>query len=886
MEDLNGLDWSLNGKDIKKPAPTSSSLYSAMRSTPPLSGRSTPFAGAASTPSSKPSTPANDSFANLVSFNSTANNKNLSLQDQQKRLAEQKAQQEAARAKQVNAQFGAAPDQFWDNLGSGRSTPATNLGPSPGAQQLNSRPQVANDDEDILAAFNSAAPVDSSSHFPKPIATPPPANLPQSFPAGSKHPPASNASNASNFDDDDPFNLSQLASKQRQAHAQEAQSNDDDDVLGLLGRPVSKRPATPPEAEIRPSKSEKDISIHPQEQAIAELVDMGFPPDKARRALEATESGLDVQAAVGWLLNQAHEETKQRSKTKSANDRTQSKGPRQEPPARARDDEGAPSWLQKEGRPDSTSRRRDDETTPSERDPAQMASEFGNTLFKTAGSLWKQGQKRMQQAVQELNNSDSGSGSSTPKWMREPSTDGRDQRSTAKPSRERQQESNVTDEALMLESDRARPAPRQPQRPRDPVRQRSGTSELRDHSPAMPSKLRQQETQPAFVRRQESPPVREQSQSNGIKSSLSRQALEEQAASAYKSSARRRKPPPQQPTASEPDLLDASASLAAARPATTTPVSSASRPIPATATLPSRPRSTVPSRIIPKVPSNVMTASNNHRDTGTTHFKRGDFAAAHASYTSALSQIPTTHPITIVILTNHALTALRIGEPKTALNDANNAITVIGSGKGEAETITVSASEPPKPMRDFYGKALMRKAEALEQMEKWTEAAAAWREAVDGNHGGDTSRQGRTRCEKAAGITKPKPPSTLAAASRPAAVRKTASAPPKPAVPSQASAVAISKLREANAAAERIDDERFALADSVEAKVNAWKGGKPDNLRALLASLDTVLWPEAGWKKVGMAELVLPNKVKIQYMKGISKVHPDKVCHKPRSTLR
>ena len=38
-----------------------------------------------------------------------------------------------------------------------------------------------------------------------------------------------------------------------------------------------------------------------------------------------------------------------------------------------------------------------------------------------------------------------------------------------------------------------------------------------------------------------------------------------------------------------------------------------------------------------------------------------------------------------------------------------------------------------------------------------------------------------------------------------------------------------------------------------------------------------VLWPEAGWKKVGMSELVLPGKVKIQYMKGIAKVHPDKV---------
>ena len=38
-----------------------------------------------------------------------------------------------------------------------------------------------------------------------------------------------------------------------------------------------------------------------------------------------------------------------------------------------------------------------------------------------------------------------------------------------------------------------------------------------------------------------------------------------------------------------------------------------------------------------------------------------------------------------------------------------------------------------------------------------------------------------------------------------------------------------------------------------------------------------MLWEGAGWKKIGMADLVLPGKVKINYMKGIGKCHPDKV---------
>ena len=69
----------------------------------------------------------------------------------------------------------------------------------------------------------------------------------------------------------------------------------------------------------------------------------------------------------------------------------------------------------------------------------------------------------------------------------------------------------------------------------------------------------------------------------------------------------------------------------------------------------------------------------------------------------------------------------------------------------------------------------------------------------------------------------------------------------------------------------------YALTDAVDAKLVAWKGTKADNLRALLGSLDKVLWESAGWKKVGMQDLVMPNRVKIVYMKAIGKVHPDKV---------
>ena len=56
--------------------------------------------------------------------------------------------------------------------------------------------------------------------------------------------------------------------------------------------------------------------------------------------------------------------------------------------------------------------------------------------------------------------------------------------------------------------------------------------------------------------------------------------------------------------------------------------------------------------------------------------------------------------------------------------------------------------------------------------------------------------------------------------------------------------------------------------------------GKDGNIRALLASLDTVLWDGSGWKKPSMTDLVDPKRVKRAYMMANLVVHPDKVKQK------
>jgi hypothetical protein len=274
----------------------------------------------------------------------------------------------------------------------------------------------------------------------------------------------------------------------------------------------------------------------------------------------------------------------------------------------------------------------------------------------------------------------------------------------------------------------------------------------------------------------------------------------------------------------------------------------------------------------------ALQQSTTHRLKGTDAFKLGNYSLAHESYTASLSHLPSTHPLIIVLLTNRALTSLKTGAPNAAVSDAEAAIALIGPLKGEGETIDLGAGDTtgPRSMKDYWGKAVMRKAEALEQLENFRDAKDAWKDAVEAGVGGAVAVQGRTRCERALQpkavahkpVSKPKPKPKP---------KPTVSALADLAPPAYTSTAAVQKLRAANAAADALDEEKFRLADLVDARLAAWRAGRADNLRALLGSLDTVLWPEAGWKKVGMHELVVNSKVKITYMKGVAKVHPDKV---------
>lgn len=838
MDDLSGLDWSSSANANSSPNPSQNPLaHPTLQPTPSpsVSGRSTPLnlqqsgsAGRVFKVGSKPGTPANDNFASLLGGGAGKNTSNVSLQERQKQLQDERARQLAEQRKKLDVHFGGSSASFWDNQAqNGSRGSSATPSPAPGARLTPvtvPKSSLQDGEDDILAAFNSAAPVDNSSHFPPPQHFDSGRSTPAQFTVTTNQANLASNNDAFQFnDDDDPFGLSEIKQKTTSPPPQAPPADDDDDILGMLGKPVSELPKPQPPPR-RAQEGDEDEPADLRDKAVAELVDMGFPADKAAMALARTDGGMNTQAAVGILLNEAHEESRQKARGQTpGSERADSRDTeRRRRPAEGRSDDSVPAWARQER---GGSRQRDNQSPAQESDLAQTASEMGTSFLKGASSLWKAGQKRVQKAVAELQQD--GGDPSQPKWMRDAQLQQEAAKAGGKP------QSEVTDEATMLEGGG------RPQKPRRP--QKSSQTAFVDELPRRPSPANRDAALPP----------------RPSATRLTRQDLEDQTPEVYVSPARRRGKATPQSSAppSEPP----------SRPATRSPLASTSpplqsknpfaqhqqpsaKPTPQSTSRPA-PKPKPPPRQIPSVSPSTLQQSHTHRLSGTESFKRGDYASAHTSYTLALAPLPPKHPLAIVLLCNRALTGIKTGDAKAAIQDAEMALGVIGPGRGEGEKISLESGgqgEGEKDMKEFWGKAITRKAEALEHLEKYSDALGVWRVAVGAGVGGAAAIQARQRCERAVNPAAAKPASKPAMP-RPRAVKRP---PPRPSAlskPGGQDSEAVKRMRETNRAAEKADDEKFALTDAVDAKLVAWKGTKADNLRALLGSLHKMLWPEAGY---------------------------------------
>ncbi|KAL7594748.1 hypothetical protein Lser_V15G31107 [Lactuca serriola] len=80
--------------------------------------------------------------------------------------------------------------------------------------------------------------------------------------------------------------------------------------------------------------------------------------------------------------------------------------------------------------------------------------------------------------------------------------------------------------------------------------------------------------------------------------------------------------------------------------------------------------------------------------------------------------------------------------------------------------------------------------------------------------------------------------------------------------------------------AQQEQDEKHRVAATLEGDIKRWAVGKEGNLRALLSSLQNVLWGGSGWQAISLTDLITSTAVKKAYYKATLCVHPDKVQQK------
>ncbi|TYH79642.1 hypothetical protein ES332_D03G077800v1 [Gossypium tomentosum] len=91
---------------------------------------------------------------------------------------------------------------------------------------------------------------------------------------------------------------------------------------------------------------------------------------------------------------------------------------------------------------------------------------------------------------------------------------------------------------------------------------------------------------------------------------------------------------------------------------------------------------------------------------------------------------------------------------------------------------------------------------------------------------------------------------------------------------------AVADMNQRDRQSQNEQEERYRIAEAMDFEIKRWAAGKEGNMRALLSSMERVLWPDCGWEPVSLTDLITSGSVKKVYRKATLCVHPDKVQQK------
>ncbi|KAL3233919.1 Auxilin-like clathrin uncoating factor SWA2 [Nakaseomyces bracarensis] len=267
-----------------------------------------------------------------------------------------------------------------------------------------------------------------------------------------------------------------------------------------------------------------------------------------------------------------------------------------------------------------------------------------------------------------------------------------------------------------------------------------------------------------------------------------------------------------------------------------------------------------------------LSGYNEFRTRATEYFQKGDYSGAVQEYEKSLNTLPSNHPLRVIAYSNIIASRIKIGEHSKSISDANSALELFPADKSQWKG-TIQNSNPTRSYQDIWPKIVLRLAESYEAIEKYKMALETYQSLLESNVFNDKIIAGKRRCQHALGLDS-KPPKALNGNIKKDNTPKTA---PKKQEPSGAKpSENTERVKRENERLAKLEDEKVALYDQVDSKISVWVDSKEDDIRFLLSNLQNVLtWCE--WKPVSSADLVMPKKVKVTYMKAVARTHPDKI---------
>lgn len=282
--------------------------------------------------------------------------------------------------------------------------------------------------------------------------------------------------------------------------------------------------------------------------------------------------------------------------------------------------------------------------------------------------------------------------------------------------------------------------------------------------------------------------------------------------------------------------------------------------------------SSTPSNLRDTSPLNqfIETDYTIHKTKATEAFKTGDYTTALESYNKCLSTLPPKHELRVVMNSNLALTNKLQGHLKQSLENVEQALLLMQLDECESNQVPQLAG---KSVKYWYLKVMIVKAEVLELLEKYELALESYNLLMQKLGCMDKKvMDGKRRVDRIVNPDnyKPKPTASKSTSKR---------ATPKPVLTSTPTPTTKPKPKPRPTEVE-LDP---LVVDEINNSITQWSQQKNNDLRQMLINLQTLIPP--GSIKINpklltlsLNDLVLPKQVKLNYMKVISSIHPDKLA--------